>query len=1186
MIGIEREAKANLIARFSAESNAQEDEWRDAYFNRLMERLKGGHTDARLVPGETASQFVRDVAGAINAEVESRVDRMVKTVEQTAREAYQSEMDRIVAKATAKGAADAASKADEAYNVTMERDAKVNLARTDIALQNIRSEYDQQLDVLKKQTAAELDLELHNQIASFRDRVRGDLGPLDNVLLEEISKWVETRGYALTEIDREQPPPKRNTTTPGEGKKRRRAGEQRSRSSSIASFTAPPSPIAPVTPPMRAPIVTALMVDNNRTPTPIRTRNAELMDIERSSVQTLQVGMEDLHKRKEAANQTVAASLHAPANQMAVSPTPVPATLAAESVISTRPLPATTPPSSVDPTLAAILAALDRIQSSVDSLDKRVKAVEKPVPRTRPTPAAASAVSMPNRPAQSRPSNPVIDLKAKITTPRPPKPITLVPASPPPRVDDVQAFDSYRDDYDADFPQAPARQSAPSKAAQTKAAEWIEVKAQPNHRRGIINLDYATVARSEQVRNKAAQVTQAQNRTPQGGPQKRPADRPAANETIITIVRNGGSESKAEEEAIRALSPAFIILAARTKIEQLTKHAIVLVGGWWVSKLDKKGHKRRNGNFNFTAAGHVSHEQVMQFQHVLLEHLKVGAIVTASNWVWAQLRHVRTADHQQNVAGPDTLIKEMRRNAVLTDVPIPQMPHYACAPHNLGEYATVVFAYMDHTGRVAKEAAEKGIWMFGERCQFVRLGDSPVFTQCGKCHELGHVTNMCPLPRNAARCYRCGGAHESGSHDFLCKANTHKVGGKCDCSYPCLLCKQTGHTCRDRKCSKRGAFPAPPLASAKHATPPTPKQPPPPKVSPPQEGNDTPPPPPPKNKGKGKATQGDYTTTQREAPTLDDVPVRVKPSKAQLSRDRAQKKATFQRGRASGLVDPAPMMSSTPLPTNRFELLPEWGGNGDLERIFGYQARYSHVHQWPLTAEDTLTAILAEADEGFHTAEEIAANYQRSTPSGVTPLDYFFARTERLGADNVFFTTFPKISSPAELDAELAHLDARVAKAYLRHLDMTMGGSGVGTAIQTKWSAEELAQTPALATSLENWRMATEAQDNEAKRQEQNTHWARLMHSESIRLVNSGVRKSPAIPFPICQKVIVPDCIKKGILTTEEECKDLAYRHTPYERITWNGDILPVPRPRVSFLQRAQRAARSTTPTPHAPVNV
>jgi hypothetical protein len=230
--------------------------------------------------------------------------------------------------------------------------------------------------------------------------------------------------------------------------------------------------------------------------------------------------------------------------------------------------------------------------------------------------------------------------------------------------------------------------------------------------------------------------------------------------------------------------------------------------------------------------------------------------------------------------------------------------------------------------------------------------------------------------------------------------------------------------------------------------------------------------------------------------------------------------------------------------------------------------------------------FLAEANEGFHTAEEVAANYQRSSPAGVTPLDYFFARTERLGADNVFFTSFATITTPAELDGELAHLDNRVARAFLRHLDMTMGGTGVGNAIQAKWSSEELAATPALAATLNNWRLATEAQDAEASRQEQITHWARMMHSESIRLVNSGVRKSPAIPFPICQKVIVPDYVKKGILTTEEECKDLAYRHTPYECITWNGDNLPVPRPRISFLQRAQRTARSNTPTPHAPINV
>jgi hypothetical protein len=263
-----------------------------------------------------------------------------------------------------------------------------------------------------------------------------------------------------------------------------------------------------------------------------------------------------------------------------------------------------------------------------------------------------------------------------------------------------------------------------------------------------------------------------------------------------------------------------------------------------------------------------------------------------------------------------------------------------------------------------------------------------------------------------------------------------------------------------------------------------------------------------------------------------------------------------------------------------------WGGNGDLEHILGYQARYAYVHNWPLTAEDTLTQIQSEANEGFHTEDEIAAKYQRSTAASVTLLDFFFARTERMGADNVFFTSFPKISSPTELDEHMARLDNRVAKVFLRHLDMSLGGSGTGAAIQAKWTPTELEQTPALAATLDNWRLATEAQDAEAKHQELITHWARLMHSESIRLVNSGIRKSPALPYPICQTILVPDCIKKGILTTEEECKDLAYRHTPYECITWNGDILPIPRPRISFLQRAQRAAWSTTPTPHAPVNV
>jgi hypothetical protein len=33
--------------------------------------------------------------------------------------------------------------------------------------------------------------------------------------------------------------------------------------------------------------------------------------------------------------------------------------------------------------------------------------------------------------------------------------------------------------------------------------------------------------------------------------------------------------------------------------------SISVVGGWWVVKANKKGNRRRNGNFNFTVVGHV-----------------------------------------------------------------------------------------------------------------------------------------------------------------------------------------------------------------------------------------------------------------------------------------------------------------------------------------------------------------------------------------------------------------------------------------------------------------------------------------------------------------------------------------------------------------------------------------------------
>jgi hypothetical protein len=830
MLGIEREARTILMARFSAESNDQEDEWRRAYFERLMERLKNGHTDARLEPPETVSQFVRDVAGAINAEVESRVDRMVRTVETTAREAYAEETQRIVAKAEAKARQDAKAQADVAFQTIYDRDMKVNHSLSDISLENIRREFRTQLEKAKNHLREECAADAKMDLDAFRAKLLSSPAaalPPSADLVTEVTSWAAAHGFKLITNDDDGSDGGGKRQDLGGGKKRTRRGVVRSCSSSISSWG--PQPTAPSTPLPSRRKLEELSFDNLKTPTSAHPKPSPSplplkMDIDKSDVQTLQGHMDDLFYRKEEAKQTVSASLHNPANQMAVSPTQTEVPKAAESVMSPRPRKPAAPPlptSTSDPTLLAILATLERLSGEVKGLGTRIAAVEDgPVQdqRRRPKPSAAPPISMP-----PKPTNPTLDLKALSAKMKPtPLPKTQPPVAvePPPRVDDAEAFASYGgDSYDQDFPD-----NLPTvpKPVPGRAAEWVEVKSRPNHKRGIINLDYATVTQANAVQNQAAQVKHSLNRTTTGGPMRTPGQSNGPNTTIITIVRSGGLEDQNEENTIRQLSEQFLIMSACLAIEKITAASIAVVGGWWVVKADKKGNRRRNRNFNFTVAGHVPHECVLPFQHVFLKHLKVGAVVTAGNWVWANLRNVPTTDPLGNVAGPGALLKEMRRNPILADLSFPQMPHYTCNPNNLRDTATVAFAYLDVTGKVARSAGAEGVWMFGVRVQFVRTGDSPVFTQCGKCHELGHITAGCTMTRNSSKCYRCGGAHESGAHDEKCKATTHRIGGVCDCAFPCLLCKQTGHHCCSKECPKRGPFRPPPLASAKNPNPPPP----------------------------------------------------------------------------------------------------------------------------------------------------------------------------------------------------------------------------------------------------------------------------------------------------------------------------------------------------------------------------
>jgi hypothetical protein len=187
------------------------------------------------------------------------------------------------------------------------------------------------------------------------------------------------------------------------------------------------------------------------------------------------------------------------------------------------------------------------------------------------------------------------------------------------------------------------------------------------------------------------------------------------------------------------------------------------------------------------------------------------------------------------------------------------------------------------------------------------------------------------MMRNSSKCYRCGGSHESGLHDEKCKATTHHIGGVCDCAFPCLLCKQTGHHCRSKECPKRGPFCPPPLASAKNPNP-----------SPAAltlPAVPTPAGPKPKAKKATKTTPlEDEVPTQQEPPrdsppiptrskpsatakqaTLGDIPIRVKPTKQQIAASKEEQQTAKYLLRLKGKTT----VTMTSGASNRFKALEE-----------------------------------------------------------------------------------------------------------------------------------------------------------------------------------------------------------------------------------------------------------------------
>jgi hypothetical protein len=305
--------------------------------------------------------------------------------------------------------------------------------------------------------------------------------------------------------------------------------------------------------------------------------------------------------------------------------------------------------------------------------------------------------------------------------------------------------------------------------------------------------------------NKAHQAQGAQSWGPSG--RTKPGhSRAPLGFTDVVVTHNGGSDNEEAKQAFCCKNPVDIVQAAQCTLNKALRNPPLILQGRWLETVAK------TGNFVYHFAGKLSTEAVLSFLACLLENFPGEAwLVPTKGWTWVQLRGVDVSYTEDGVAylydGQD-LLKAFAANPCFQGADIFVPPHWQGNPLNFkGPVATVIVAIGDVGNTRCQRASLEGVCMFGQQVKFVQAGDSPSLVQCSRCHKLRHYFSSpkCCLAADAVRCYKCGGPHDSCTHDFKC-TKTHKVVGKCDCMPKCLLCKQAGHDACNKKCPLQGNF--------------------------------------------------------------------------------------------------------------------------------------------------------------------------------------------------------------------------------------------------------------------------------------------------------------------------------------------------------------------------------------------
>ncbi|KAH9022735.1 hypothetical protein EDB83DRAFT_2527420 [Lactarius deliciosus] len=482
----------------------------------------------------------------------------------------------------------------------------------------------------------------------------------------------------------------------------------------------------------------------------------------------------------------------------------------------------TTVPQVTDPTILALQALLAPMQQSINALAEQVRVIDR---RTRPDAAEAHTRAPPS---PSIPPQELVDedfpmLASPSSGPSgtepPPAPQQNQEASSHNPPETPMTGRSEEPTATASPPVAPspppastdkgtgastARAAQSTRKGKEKAVENDGFISVSRPRAGYNVITAKAVQQQQATKAKTKELAAAQQRTPMG--KLLPTASPKSREvTKVVVSRDGGLTDLAKEAQLRATPAGIIAQGVRTAIERNTPAPIKILSAQWAKGVEK------TGNYVYSIVGNIPMERIIQFSKFLLQPFPGGTLVPATGWCWAQLRDVLIADAEGTVFDGDDLVAELRLNPMFQTATLVTDPHWANDLNtNKSATSTVVFAYIDNDKSITQRAIKEGVSMFTFGVKFVFCGDSPRPKQCGRCFEMGHVTNA-PECRwqGKNRCVRCGRDHHHDDHDMECMATTHKSADRCDCKFKCLLCGKIGHNARSRACKTRGDFPPP-----------------------------------------------------------------------------------------------------------------------------------------------------------------------------------------------------------------------------------------------------------------------------------------------------------------------------------------------------------------------------------------